>query len=515
VTSKNILHASSLNCRFNSDDKTIVTAIDSMSGATCVVPVLTKHDLSNSDVKVEMSVNLADWVEIGTVSILPAITIASISPSYGPLLGGQPVLLTGTGMRTDYPDSGIYSLCCEFDGKLSGDAVSVETSLGSQAQCITPSSSVSKPVYVRVVHCKAYKPYTNMLLDIATSNEVIRNQFVTYEYLDSDWLTSLSPESGPTTGDTRVTLRGLNLDKDTTYLCQFSFESTGGSMTIVEVEGILVRESIYSQLECMTPAVPTDVLQDSYDVSAPITSTLSVHVPSLDNHLFMGAEFSYYHQPNKLVLTPELGTEVGGTNLVISSLTSGELHVYGNARAHAALCSFISTDSSLNKIHVVSARYTFNGTGSFLTCTTDFMHVGSYEVNISFNGIDFFSTGSEFVVVPVPVVSQVYPQVVTNGTGSIFLSGPNLVLPGNKADFCSRNRFMQLRASKPLLVSQDGTCCWQGRSAKGGGYSQQFTRCKSKADGITDALAITQETTAAKGHDSRSADGRTQNTPAV
>ena len=146
------------------------------------------------------------------------------------------------------------------------------------------------------------------------------------------------------------------------------------------------------------------------------------------------ARFSYYHQPNKLVLTPELGTG-WGTNLVISSLTSGELHVYGNARAHAALCSFISTDSSLNKIHVVSARYTFNGTESFLTCTTDFMHVGNYGVNISLNGIDFFSTGSEFVVVPVPVVSQVYPQVVTNGTGSIFLGGPNLVLPGNKAVF--------------------------------------------------------------------------------
>ena len=89
---------SSLNCRFNSDDKTIVTAIDSMSGATCVVPVLTKHDLNSNDVKVEMSINLADWVEIGTVCILPAITIASIS-SHGPLLGGQPVLLTGTGMK--------------------------------------------------------------------------------------------------------------------------------------------------------------------------------------------------------------------------------------------------------------------------------------------------------------------------------------------------------------------------------------------------------------------------------
>ena len=155
TTSRQILRPHSLHCRFHSDDTTVVAALDIMTGSICIVPELSKLDLSSRDIRVEISVNLVDWIDVGKVYILPAITLTSISPSYGPLHGGQALYLSGTGMKTIYSNAGNYSLCCEFDGTLSSNVVSLEyhrNAIGTQVQCITPQSSVPKPVYVRVVY---------------------------------------------------------------------------------------------------------------------------------------------------------------------------------------------------------------------------------------------------------------------------------------------------------------------------------------------------------------------------
>ncbi len=113
------------------------------------------------------------------ITLTPAIL--AVSPGSGPLVGGTRVTIFGEGFQEPLQ---------VFFGDQQAQLINVSF---SQIVAIAPAGSRVGPVDVRVVNINS------------NTSTVTRDA---YRYLDSMRITSITPNTGPTSGGTRVTIRG-------------------------------------------------------------------------------------------------------------------------------------------------------------------------------------------------------------------------------------------------------------------------------------------------------------------
>jgi len=199
----------------------------------------------------------------GTISssytYLAAPTITSVSPSSGSTSGGLSVLITGT----------------NFSG------VTGVTFGGTKAQSYTVNSET------QITAVTPVRSEGTALVQVTTGGGVATSP-VSFTY-SGPTLTSLSPTSGPTTGDTLVTISGTNLLGTTAV----TFGGTNAkSFTVVNS----------TTITAVTPSKSAGQV------------TVNVVTPGAT----LAGSYTYLGAPSISSLSPSSGTTAGGTTVTIS-----------------------------------------------------------------------------------------------------------------------------------------------------------------------------------------------------
>ena len=206
----------------------------------CVAP-------SNEVGKTTLSISLngADFVEASPFNYYAAPLIREARNTRGPLGGGAIVTLAG-----DFPSG--TKTACRFGSTIVDAALN-----GSVVSCEAPPAAAPGAVPLQ------------LLLDGAAARSAVD---LTYKYEGAVVLGSLSPNTGPTTGGTLVTIHGLRLADDAS--CKFGNASVPARWVSAE------------QIECAAPphakgavdvTVAGEVLRFQY--AAPLVPRRLILVP--------------------------------------------------------------------------------------------------------------------------------------------------------------------------------------------------------------------------------------------
>ena len=289
-------------------------------------------------------------------------TITSITPNRGPDFGNTLVTLVGTNFIT---------------GKTSVSFGGVDASMSSvtttQITCYTRASSSAGLKSVV----------------LTTPGGDASSNLITYTYLPNPLVESISPDAGPYTGSTQVTITGKNF--------------AGVGLPKITIGGIIATGVQFineTTIKCITPKYST-----SGDVDV-IVTTSGVNVSN--NNI----KFKYCFQPIIVSISPSSGPISGNT--VVNA--SGNFFVPGKTQVTL-------TDSIYGNIDVTDI--TINSSGTLITCKTK---PGS--------GIKrFFVTtpgGSVTKYLPysyysVPTITSITPSSgSSNGLNTVTITGTNL-----------------------------------------------------------------------------------------
>lgn len=202
----------------------------------------------------------------GAFRYVPAPTITAITPSAGPVAGGNTVTITGTNLTN--------TTSVSFGGT---PATSFSNVSDTQITAVVPVFGSSTPVSVTV---QTYDGNGSVTL----SN--------TYAYVPLPLISSLSTTTGLATGGTTVTVTGANL-ANTSGVTVGGVSATG----VVNVSGTSVR---------FTTPPGVAGLQDVV-----LTTTYGGSVTSAN-------AFRYIEAPSITSITPPGGPTAGGTQIVIA-----------------------------------------------------------------------------------------------------------------------------------------------------------------------------------------------------
>ena len=279
----------------SSRDSTAVTAAWlSPSAVACALTAFTAHGsyfLSVSTNGVDFANDLEFFVDEPT-------QILSIEPAEGPVRGGTVVTIYGNHFAPS------PRLACSFGtaGLAIVDAVFVNT---TTVRCLTPIASEPGAATVSITLNGAdFTP--------------VRVPFI---YTPAPNVTMITPFSGPSTGETVVTISGSGFIRKTFAMAKCRFG-------VREVPAILVNNSY---ITCVSPAVALNVVLDSEllfrNPFGAIRSSLVLDVALNGFDFEPVGDFFYYTPPVVSLLSPSSGPSGGGTALHVQgwglSLGSG------------------------------------------------------------------------------------------------------------------------------------------------------------------------------------------------
>ena len=202
-----------------------------------------------------------------------------------------------------------------------------------------------------------------------------------FQFVADAAVMAISPHSGPTSGGTSVLVHGYNFIDSKDLRCKFGHTS------------VLARWLSSTRLECVAP------------VHHNTTGDVAVHI-SLNGVDFTASSknFTYAPAPEVTSIHPSVGPSSGGTRLTISGVhfthTAYLMCRIGHTEVPA---SFVSSTE--------------------LLCTTPILAIGSVDVAVSDNGLDF-SAGVAFTSIADAALLAVAPALgpSTGGT-TVTISG--------------------------------------------------------------------------------------------
>lgn len=264
--------------------------------ATTILAVTPPHAPGTVDVVVTTPGGTATATGAYTYYGLP--TISAVSPSVGPVAGGQTVTITGTNFVP-------ANTTVTFDGT-PGTGVSVAPD--GQSLTVTTPAHVEAPVDVVIT-----TPFGAVT---AASG---------YEYFDPPTIASVTPAEGPSTGGTSVTITGTDF-------------ATGPGQTAVTFGGApaAITSITRTQIVVTAPARPSPPPPDIFAVTLQV-ATAGGSVSST---------YTYYEPPTIASLSPANGPSTGGQSVTITgtnfSTTPGATTVTFGTLA-AAISSMTNT----------------------------------------------------------------------------------------------------------------------------------------------------------------------------
>ena len=241
-TSINVLSATSLTCR---------TPMVTVPGAVAI-------EVTNSN---------GTGIKPDAFTYEPRPAVVSVDPAVGPMAGGTPVTVTGTGFTTA-PKTTVT-----FGGTA---ATGVQVVSGTSLTCVTPAATSAGAVAVRVTNENGYGE---------------KSDAFTYEPRPA--VVSVDPAVGPMAGGTSVTVTGTGFTStiDTTV--------TFGIYTATNVQ-----VGSATSLTCVTPAAVTP-------------GAVNVRVTNRNGFGEKSNAFSYLAKPNITTVSPSKGPLIGGDTITI------------------------------------------------------------------------------------------------------------------------------------------------------------------------------------------------------
>jgi len=282
---------------------------------------------------------------------MAAPVVSSVSPQQGPTSGGTTVTVTGTGFAG--------ATTVRFGSKA---ATSFSVNSSTQITAVSPSSSVTGPVNLTV-----------------TTSQGTSSQQVTFTYVvvSAPFLSALTPDKGPISGGTTVTLTGTNLS----------------GATAVRFDGIAASSFTVNSATQITAVSPPHAAG-----GAPVTVTTA---GGTSNPL----AFAYYAAPSVTGVTPTQGPVSGGTTVTV---TGNDLLGATAVRFDGIAASSFTVDSA-TQITAVSPPHA----------------AGEAEVTVTTPGGT--SNPGSYVYLTIPTLLSLTPaQGPTHGGTVITLTGTGL-----------------------------------------------------------------------------------------
>lgn len=294
------------------------------------------------------------------LEITPIINVFQVSPASGPLIGGTRVTIFAKGWKHTSE-----SIC-----KFGTIQVPAElTSKPDQFECRAPYYDVGE---------------VNLQISPNSSYFVGAGTFIYYE---SPIIEHISPEFGPISGGTPITISGKNFLGVT--ICRFGALHLGPAF--VESGNKMV---------CFAP-----VNEASLEEEKSVILDVSPNKHDFSN----GVTFAFKLEMDLLSLTPPTGIDLGGT----------VVNIHGRFFYNTPMLSCRFGTS------VVEAHYL---SPSIISCATPIHPIGLYKVSVSGNGIDFSKDSLRFQFHAPCLIHSIVPRAgpVVGGT-QVLIFATNLV----------------------------------------------------------------------------------------
>ncbi|CAM9116223.1 unnamed protein product [Choristocarpus tenellus] len=364
-------------CRFG--NVSVGATIVDTHHAVCVTPPLLNGHGASNDVSFTMYFNGKNAVPVGshmpTFRYIPTPLVTGITPKSGPLSGGTLITVTGF----DFIDAG-EGITCRF-----GQEVVLATRRSPNKLVCQSPPHVGGSVLLTVTNgVLEYPPgeqeiptfsYVPSILPLHGEVNAVNNtkQFmertIQIPFLGSISIDSISPDNGPNTGGTSVTVIGRNFILDNTMECHFGTKTTTAAVMSSKL------------LFCSSPP-PTLTGRVNFSLS-------SISQKVLNSTPF---HFSYIDRPVVVEVSPSLGhsgsvlnTTISGFGFINTSFLACRLGAGPLMKA-----KFLSTKTVLCEL---------------TTEVPGYMHV-----DVTNNGIDFGTPGNMEFVLP-PVITGMTPSL--------------------------------------------------------------------------------------------------------
>ena len=212
----------------------------------------------------------------------------------------------------------------------------------------------------------------DVCLDVSNNGVDFTSDCIRYKYYEGPWIESISPQHGPLSGETLVTISGKRLNGTSTY-CKFG-----------ESKIVTATSSSYGVAECRSPPhsagyVAIEISHNGIDFST------------------SGVQFLFTGSAVVTGIYPSSGSESGGTNITIS----------GNDFMQKGLLQCI-----FDKNYVVPAKWIAR---SAITCVTPAHQPGIISVEVSDNGQQKCIGSANFTYQTRAAVTTIFPE-----KGSVF-----------------------------------------------------------------------------------------------
>jgi hypothetical protein len=199
-----------------------------------------------------------------------APTITSITPKFGTITGGMPIIITGTYLFNTYSVA--------FGPGSFATILSIHPS-GTQISCITPSSSIYGPVDV-----------------IVTTDNGITSNSKTYTYFENPIIELITPGSGSINGGQTITILGKN------------FLSGTDEQGVVTIGGNTVTATAITQYT--NNKITFTVPEASSTGPVPVIVTVDAVASNIKS-------YTYINNPSITSITPSSGSITGGQSIII------------------------------------------------------------------------------------------------------------------------------------------------------------------------------------------------------
>jgi hypothetical protein len=299
---------------------------------------------------VSVTVNGQSGTLTGSFTYIVEPTVTSVSPNTGPVAGGTSVTITGTNFA-------------------SGATVTVG-SVAATNVVVVSSTSITATTPAGTVGAATVTVTLNGQRGSLASG---------FTYIGLPTVTSVSPNTGPTTGGAAITITGTNF-------------ATGATVTFGGTAATNVVVASSTSITATTPAG-----------SAGAVTVTVTNLGSLSGSLTSG--YTYVVKPTVTSVTPNTGPVAGGTSVTITgtNFATGATVTFGSAAATSVV--------------VVSS--------TSITATTPAGTAGVATVTVTLNGQSGI-LASGFTYVAVPTVTSVSPSSgPTTGGTAVTITGTN------------------------------------------------------------------------------------------